>query len=220
MQVKMVVEYPYDDKRQGFRAILNALRGKHRKLVLQIEDSVLDGDYFYFDELEISDIEYRKQQINEYRAKHYLMFTIGSEAQELSLIMFLYLVSLHGDNGHSYSIINCNNGEAIFWDGDGSDRIESINFDKDWKHNVYIDSNGKETHYANRDHLRWCTVSGMTAHKYEAIKQKKLEGCGSDMFCVLTDSDKKQIKRLAKHQMKRIVEKFNAIQDTYRGPIK
>lgn len=48
------------------------------------------------------------------------------------LLKLFYRISMIGDSGHSFTIC-INNKEFIGWDGDGSDRIVSINGNKDWK---------------------------------------------------------------------------------------
>ena len=66
---------------------------------------------------------------------YYTNYTLNIDTDEYTiqfLLKLFYTASLLGDSGHTYTIC-INNEDFIGWDGDGSDRIISINDNKKWK---------------------------------------------------------------------------------------
>jgi hypothetical protein len=73
--------------------------------------------------------------IEEPEDEYYSNYTLNVDTDEYTiqfLLKLFYRISMIGDCGHTFTIC-INNKEFIGWDGDGSDRIISINGNKKWK---------------------------------------------------------------------------------------
>lgn len=73
--------------------------------------------------------------IEEPEDEYYSNYTLNIDTDEYTiqfLLKLFYRISMIGDCGHTFTIC-INNKEFIGWDGDGSDRIISINGNKKWK---------------------------------------------------------------------------------------
>jgi hypothetical protein len=73
--------------------------------------------------------------IEESEDEYYSNYTLNVDTDEYTiqfLLKLFYRISMIGDCGHTFTIC-INNKEFIGWDGDGSDRIISINGNKKWK---------------------------------------------------------------------------------------
>ena len=128
----------------------------HDKLIPEILDSLkkykkdiiirLDGPSYikkvnqFFTEEEviyipkIQKLKY-SEIIEEPEDEYYSNYNINIDSDDYTmqfLLKLFYRISMIGDCGHTFTIC-INNKEFIGWYGDGSDRIISINGNKDWK---------------------------------------------------------------------------------------
>lgn len=80
--------------------------------------------------MQISKLEFAVEKVDKYTEYKYATFMCDNRLQEPLLKLF-FAISQHGDPGHTYGILF--DGNHVGWDGDGSDRIQSVNFIKEWK---------------------------------------------------------------------------------------
>lgn len=88
------------------------------------EDSFYDEIDFVFGKLRVSGVEKEESEGKRYGDKYTFRFKCNKETEK-ALIKLIGGVKTLGDGGHSFSV-RINN-KSIFYDGDGSDYITSIN---------------------------------------------------------------------------------------------
>lgn len=121
--------------------ILNSLKKYKKDIVIRLDGPtyIKKINQFYKQEEVIFIPKIQKLKygeiIEEPEDEYYSNYTLNVDTDEYTiqfLLKLFYRISMIGDCGHTFTIC-INNKEFIGWDGDGSDRIISINGNKKWK---------------------------------------------------------------------------------------
>lgn len=146
MQPRMTIKYTSYGKIEDttlFR-ILKYFTKERKNTLFRLDT---DGDKFtwyetdiFIPSLSISNLEFFDPKTR-YGHEYYVTFMCDIDKQP-ALLKLLFTICQLGDPGHSYNII-FGNDQKGFWDGDGSDRINEINFIENWNRKDFYENDDK-----------------------------------------------------------------------------
>ena len=99
-----------------------------------------DEEDIFMPSMEISKLEVVTDEKKKYSKEYFATFMCDNKYQK-DLLKLFFVISQHGDPGHTFGILF--NDEHTGWDGDGSDRIDEINFMEDWKKKEFYEHPNK-----------------------------------------------------------------------------
>lgn len=113
-------------KGEGMGRILEYLseNGSGQQLIKLDQIDKLNGIDLIFDTLKISNLKLEIPKDNKYGNEYTASFNCTYEVAN-NILKLIYNLKKLGDGGHSYEVKI--NKKSFSWDGDGSDRVNSIN---------------------------------------------------------------------------------------------
>lgn len=137
MQSRITIKYVTYGKieKTALYKIFNYLTKPRKNVVFRLDfdkanELGWDEEDLFIPAIQINKLEYAVVKVDEYNEDKYLTFMCDNIYQ-LAILKLLFAISQHGDPGHTFGILF--DDEHVGWDGDGSDRIEEINFIENWK---------------------------------------------------------------------------------------
>ena len=137
MQSRMTIKYVTYGKieKTALYKIFDYLTKPRKNIVFRLDydkenELGWDEEDLFIPAIQINKLEYAVVKVDEYNEDKYLTFMCDNTYQT-AILKLLFAISQHGDPGHTFGILF--DDEHVGWDGDGSDRIEEINFIENWK---------------------------------------------------------------------------------------
>ena len=142
MQSRMTIKYTsYGDiEKTTIYQILKYFTTPRKGVLFRLDfdkenETGWDEEDIYISSLSISKLEGFKSN-EKYSKEYYVTFMCDNKEQKY-LLKLLFAITQHGDPGHTFGITFAN--KHLGWDGDGSDRIDEINFIDKWKKKEYYE---------------------------------------------------------------------------------
>ena len=200
MQSRMTIKYVTYGKveKTGLYDILTYLTKPRKNVVFRLDydkenEHGWDEEDVFIPSIQISKLEFATEKVDN-NSSHYATFLCDNKYQK-TILKLLWLISQHGDPGHCFGIIFDDNKTG--WDGDGSDRIEEINFIKDWK---------KKEFYGYLDDMPKKVLNYFRA--YEVVSKQMMDDGVYDR-----DTYQKLAEKVAKEYSELQYKKFLEIKD-------
>ena len=146
MQSRMTIKYTsYGDiEKTTIYQILDYFTTPRKGVVFRLDydkenETGWNEEDIYISSLSISKLEGITSN-KKYSKEYYITFMCDNKEQKY-LLKLLFAISQHGDPGHTFSITFGD--KHLGWDGDGSDRIDEINFIDKWKKKEFYEYTDK-----------------------------------------------------------------------------
>lgn len=204
MQSRMTIKYTsYGDiEKTTIYQILKYFTTPRKGVLFRLDFDKLNETGWNEEDIYISSLAISKLEgatSNEKYSKEYYVTFMCDNKEQKYLLKLLFAISQHGDPGHTFGIVFGD--KHLGWDGDGSDRIDEINFIDKWK---------KKEYYEYPDKLPEKALNYNRA--YEAIFQE-MRNIPTDNSLWKDDGYKKFAEKIAKKYSEFQYEKFCMIKN-------
>ena len=209
MQSRMTIKYTsYGDiEKTTIYQILKYFTTPRKGVLFRLDfdkenETGWDEEDIYISSLSISKLEGITSN-KKYSKEYYVTFMCDNKERKY-LLKLLFAITQHGDPGHMFGILFAD--KHLGWDGDGSDRIDEINF---------IDKKKKKDYYEYTNKLPEKVLNYNRA--YEALwKQTQRMGI-SPSFWKQNGEAKKFAEKIAKKYSEFQYNKFVQIKNELSG---